>query len=57
VFGLFKANPTKKLEKQIDAKRLLAVQAQRSGDMRSFATLSKEIADLEDELIALEQAP
>jgi len=56
MFGLFKANPTKKIQKQLDSKRVEAVDAQRSGDLRKYAALATEIQALEDELMALRQA-
>ena len=55
MFGLFKKNPTAKLEKQ--RARLLeeAVSIQRSGDLRAYAAKMEEVADIErriDELNA-----
>ena len=55
MFGLFKSNPTKKLSSAIDRKRQEALAAQRSGDMRAFASLTAEVEALEDQLIALRQ--
>ena len=40
----------------IEAKREQALLAQRSGDMRAFASLSAEVEALEDELIAMRQS-
>ena len=56
MFGLFKRDPTKKLTAAIEAKREQALHAQRSGDMRAFASLSAEVEALEDELIAMRQS-
>ena len=56
MFGLFKSNPTKKLSSAIDRKRQEALTAQRSGDMRAFASLTAEVEALEDQLIALRQS-
>ena len=53
MFGLFKADPRKKLSQAIDRKRQEAVTAQRSGDMRTYASISAEIEALEDKLISL----
>ena len=53
MFGLFKSDPTKKLTKELDRKRAAAVQVQRSGDLRTYATMCAEIEALEDQLIAL----
>ena len=51
MFGLFKSNPTKKLEKEIAAKRTQAVSLQRSGDLRAYAALIAEVEALEDRLV------
>ena len=53
MFGLFRSNPVKNLEKQIAQKRAASVQMQRSGDLRTYATMVAEIEALEDELIAI----
>ena len=55
MFGWLKGSPTKKLEKEIAAKRARAVSVQRSGDLRAYADLMAEIEVLEgqlDEVIA-----
>ena len=53
MFGLFKSNPTKSLEKQISRKRAEAVGVQRSGDLRTYAKMIAEIEGMEDQLIAI----
>ena len=53
MFGLFRSNPVKNLEKQIAQKRAASVQMQRSSDLRTYATMVAEIEALEDELIAI----
>lgn len=53
MFGWFKADPEKALQKKIDAKRLEAVALQRNGKLREYATLMAEIEALEDQLLAL----
>ncbi len=53
MFGWFKRNPVKKLEKEIAAKRTKAVAIQRSGDLRSYANIIAEIEELEDRLVEL----
>ena len=53
MFGLFRSNPAKNLEKQIAQKRAASVQMQRSGDLRTYAPMVAEIEALEDELIAI----
>lgn len=53
MFGLFKKDPVKKLEKQINLKLEQAMQAQRSGDIQGFALLTKEAEGLQAELANL----
>ena len=50
MFGWLKGSPTKKLEKELAAKRSRAVSVQRSGDLRTYADLMAEIEDLEGQL-------
>ncbi|WOT04003.1 DUF6435 family protein [Shewanella youngdeokensis] len=45
MFSIFKANPVKKLNKQLDLKLEQAMHAQRNGDIKAYAQLSLE-ADL-----------
>jgi len=52
MFGWFKKDPAKALEKQITSKHQEAVQLQRNGKLREYGALMKEIDDLETELIA-----
>jgi len=42
MFGLFKSNPNKKLQKQYDSLLEKAMQAQRNGDMRLYAELTAQ---------------
>ncbi len=42
MFGLFKKDPIKKLEKQYQDKLEEAMHAQRNGDIRSYSMLTKE---------------
>jgi len=42
MFGLFKKDPIKNLQKNYEEKLSLAMEAQRNGDMRSFSELSEE---------------
>ncbi len=53
MFGLFKKNPTKELEKQ--HKRLMeeAVAVQRSGDLRAYAEKISEAEKLMDKIVEL----
>ena len=53
MFGLFKKNPTKELEKK--HKRLMeeAVAIQRSGDLRAYAAKIDEAKKIEDQIVEL----
>ncbi len=46
MFSLFKKDPVKKLRKQYSVKLEEAMQAQRNGDMRTYAELSSEAESL-----------
>ena len=54
MFSLFKSDPVKKLKKQLAQKQEQAMLAQRSGDIRKFATLTEESQVLADEIKRLE---
>jgi hypothetical protein len=54
MLSLFKANPEKKLKKQLAQKREQALHAQRNGDMREFAALTEEAEAILGELQALQ---
>lgn len=56
MFGLFKQDPVKKLEKQINLKSEQAMQAQRGGDIQGFAALTKEVESLQSELAQLKDS-
>lgn len=49
--SLFASDPSKKLTKLLESKRKEALNAQRNGDLRAYARLTKEINDIEDELV------
>ena len=53
MFGLFKANPEKKLRKKYDALLEKAMLAQRSGDIRSYSMLTAEAESVWKEIEAL----
>lgn len=53
MFQLFKSNPRKKLQKAYEDKLTQAMNAQRNGDMRAFATLQEEAEKIYAELQAL----
>ena len=47
------STPLEKKKKELSNIRVSAVTAQRSGDMRRYATLSKKIEELEDEILEI----
>ncbi len=53
MFGLFKKDPRKKLEKEHKQKSEEAMHVQRSGDLRAYAKLMEEIKAIEDKIDAL----
>lgn len=50
MFAWFKSDPLKKLRKQLAQKQKQAMLAQRSGDMREFAAITKDAQALSDEI-------
>ena len=50
MFGLFKTDPTKKLQKAYEQKLEQAMHAARNGDMRANATLTEEAEALRVEI-------
>jgi uncharacterized lipoprotein len=55
MFGLFKANPSKKLRKQYDILLEKGMQAQRKGDIRLYAELTNEAETLWQQIEAIEK--
>tara|TARA_B100001971_G_scaffold37960_1_gene33017 strand:- start:60160 stop:60330 length:171 start_codon:yes stop_codon:yes gene_type:complete len=55
MFGLFKSDPKKKLEKEYKLKLEKAVDAQRNGKIDVYAKLSKEADDILKEIEKLEK--
>ena len=53
MFSWLKGDPAKKLRKQLDESRQLAMRQQRNGDLRSYAETMAKVEALEDELVAL----
>lgn len=53
MFGWFKKNPEQKLQREIDRKQAEAMQMQRNGKIREFAELTREIEELEEQLLAM----
>jgi hypothetical protein len=56
MFGFLKSDPSKKLRKQYDAKLTQALQAQRNGDIRGYATLTEEAQAIWKQLETLERS-
>ena len=54
MFSLFKANPTKKLNKLVDRKLEEAMNAQRKGDIRGYAELTFEADQIQKQILAIE---
>ena len=53
MFGLFKKNPIKKLEKEHQNLLEKAVLIQRSGDLRAYAVLMQEAEVIQSKIFAL----
>ncbi len=56
MFGLFPRNPVKKLQKQYEQKLEKAMQAQRSGDIKTYSTLSEEAQAIHAEIEAIKKS-
>ena len=56
MFGLFRKDPTKALQKKIQQKYDESVSFQRNGKLKEYGAVMKEIETLEQELIALRAA-
>jgi hypothetical protein len=56
MFGLFKSDPKKKLDKQYHALLEQAMQAQRSGDIRGYSELTEQAHSVHEQLQALEKS-
>ena len=55
MFGLFRKDPIKQLQKKIQKKYVESVQLQRNGKLRDYGSLMKEIENLEQELSRLQE--
>lgn len=55
MFGVFRRNPTKKLQKAYERKLEAAMLASRNGDMRANATLTEEAEALRAEIERLKR--
>ncbi|MFS1422852.1 DUF6435 family protein [Shewanella sp. 10N.286.48.B5] len=57
MFGIFKRDPIKNLRKQYDLTQEQAMQAQRKGDIKSYASLSSAAESIWQQIeLALRQA-
>ena len=50
MFGFFKTDPIKKIQKEIKKKFAQSVDQQRNGKIQEYGEIMKEIQDLEEEL-------
>jgi len=53
MFGLFKKDPLKKLQKEYKQKSEEAMRIQRSGDLRLYAEVVAELEEIEKKIAAL----
>ena len=56
MFGLFKKNPTKKLEKEYERLMEKARDVQRSGDLKAYAVLIEESETILNKIDAIRNA-
>jgi hypothetical protein len=56
MFGLFKSNPTKKLQRQYETIVEKSINAQRKGDMRLFAELTSQSEQLLKQIETINKA-
>ena len=54
MFSFFKSNPTKKLTKLHDIKLEEAMNAQRNGDIRSYAELTFEADQIHQQIVKID---
>jgi hypothetical protein len=55
MFGLFKTDPIKKLEKQYREKMEEAIRAQRNGNIQAFSKLSFEADQIDKKITSLRE--
>lgn len=53
MFGLFKKDPIKKLEKEYEVLMAKAMEIQRSGDLKHYARLIEESESIQQKIIEL----
>ena len=56
MFGLFKKDPVKKLEKKYAELMEAAMHVQRSGDLKKYAAMIEESEEIQKEISRLKQA-
>lgn len=56
MFSIFKSNPVKKLNKRYEVKLEQAMQAQRNGDIKSYAMITEEAEAIAAQIKVLEDA-
>ena len=56
MFGLFRKDPLKEVQKKIEQKYDQSIEFQRNGKIREYSQVMKEIDELERELVALRTA-
>lgn len=56
MFGFLKADPLKKLQKDYERKLAAAMQAQRSGDIKTYSTLSEEAQAIYTEIESIKKS-
>ncbi|MFY0665192.1 MAG: Lacal_2735 family protein [Natronospirillum sp.] len=57
MFGLFKQNPSKKLQQAYEKKLSEAMQAQRTGDIRKYSLLTEEAEAIFAQIKSLAEDP
>jgi hypothetical protein len=56
MFAIFKKDPVKKLNKAYEAKLELAMNAQRTGDIKSYAMITAEAEAIREKIVVLEKS-
>jgi hypothetical protein len=54
MFSIFKKDPTKKLSKLYDIKLEQAMNAQRNGDIRSYAMITAEAEKIREQILEID---
>jgi hypothetical protein len=56
MFSIFKKNPVNKLNKRYEAKLEQAMNAQRNGDIKSYAMITAEAEEIANQIKVLERS-